>query len=409
MDFDFLTLDDLNLVGKTVFVRADFNVPIDPASGLILDETRIRSIKETLQSLTKSKVVVGSHQGRPGKDDFTSLEDHSEVLRKHTTQRVHFVEDVIGPEARKAIKSLGPGEVLLLDNLRLCAEENLEEEPAKLTKTIMVRTLAPFFDAYVNDAFSAAHRSQPSIVAFPLVLPSAAGRLLERELNSLKRLIVSPEHPSTYVLGGEKVDDKLPVVENIVRNNQADRVLVGGLTATVFLKAAGKRVTSEDGKKIESLEEYIDRAKSILDKYGDRIALPTDLAYDKSGERLDTPVDTPPSAGASQDIGTETASEYGRVIERSNTVVASGPMGVFERTGFDVGSRAVLEAMASSKGFTAIGGGHLAGLASMLKLVSKFSYVSTAGGAMLSMLAGEELPAVRALVESAKKHRKSAA
>src|SRR5208337_1085247 len=205
MEFDYLTLDDFELRDKHVLLRLDINVPLDPNTKNILDEGRIIAATPTLDALAGAKVTVLSHQSRPGRDDFTSLQQHANLLQKNCSQSVRFVEDVMGPAARQAIREVRSGEVLVLDNVRFCAEESLEASAKKLARTNLVSRLAPLFDLYVNDAFAAAHRSQASLVGFPFLLPSAAGKLMERELVALKRLLVEPDRPSTYILGGAKV------------------------------------------------------------------------------------------------------------------------------------------------------------------------------------------------------------
>src|SRR5438093_13190496 len=221
----FLTLDDIDTANKRVFLRVDINVPLDPSTHLILDDTRIRAISETLSKLENAKVVLGSHQSRPGKDDFTSMEPHAEALASFCNQDVKFVEDVMGPHARQRIAKVEPGQVLVLDNLRFCAEENVDDKPEKLLKTHFVKTLAPLFDLNVNDAFATAHRSQPSVVGLPEVLPSVAGGLTERELHAVSMLLVNAARPCVYVLGGSRFEDKIPVMEHILAGGKAEKVL----------------------------------------------------------------------------------------------------------------------------------------------------------------------------------------
>jgi phosphoglycerate kinase len=397
MEFKFLSIDDLDIAGSTVFLRVDINVPVDPSTRQILDDSRIKAIVETLNSLEEARVVLGSHQSRPGKEDFTSLEEHARVLQRYCIQRVRFVEDVIGPEARRAIRDLRVGEILVLDNLRLCAEENIEDEPEKLKRTLMIQRLAPYFDYYVNDAFAASHRSQASLVAFPELMPSAAGRLMEKELNALKILLRKPERPVTYVIGGAKVEDKVPVIQNILELGKADHMLLGGVTAKVFLCAKGWKAKGKDRAELERLNAYVQKAQQILAKHPERISLPEDFAVTSGHERLEVPIEQLNEDAETLDIGKNTIRKYVEIIKHSQTIVANGPLGIFERESFDTGTRAVLEAMSETKGFTVIGGGHLAGYASILGIERRFSHVSTAGGAMLLMLAGQELPAVRAL------------
>ena len=403
-EFHFLTLDDVKTSGRTVFVRVDMNSPLDPSGKKILDDTRIRMTRETLERLKDAKVVVGSHQGRPGDEDFTSLEAHARLLQKYVSQPVKFVEDVIGPEARNQTKSLRVGEILVLDNLRLCSEENVSAPPDVLEKTIMVQRLAGLLDVYVNDAFATAHRLQASIVGLPRVVQAVAGKLMAKELEALKQAYYDPRRPSVYVLGGAKAEDKLPIIENILGARKADRVLVGGVVANVFLRASGVDFGEAENRKLEKSPALLEKARAILSKYKDKIILPTDLAVVRDGKRLDISLRQVKGEGV-RDIGKETASEYAKVIKGAKTVVSSGPLGVFEEKEFDLGSKTVLEAMAGQDAFTVVGGGHMGSYASMLGLDQRLSHVSTAGGATLTFLAGEELPGVRALVEAANRKK----
>ena len=405
MEFDYLTLDDFELRDKQILLRLDINVPLDPNTKNILDEGRIIAATPTLDALAGAKVTVLSHQSRPGRDDFTSLQQHASLLQKNCSQPVRFVEDVMGPAARQAIREVRSGEVLVLDNVRFCAEENLQASGQKLARTNLVSRLAPLFDLYVNDAFAAAHRSQASLVGFPSLLPSAAGKLMERELVALKRLLVEPDRPSTYILGGAKVEDKVPVIENILSSGKADHVLLGGNVAKVFLKAADRKFGQSDEEELENVTDEVLKANRIMSKFRKRIVLPSDFGTIVDGKRANTPITRLRHAGRALDIGTKTAEKFSEIISKSRTVVAAGPMGVFEEDGFESGTKAVLESMGNSDAFTVIGGGHLSGYAGILGISHKLSHVSTAGGAMLSLLAGEELPAIEALVNAAKRHR----
>ena len=316
-----------------------------------------------------------------------------------------FVEDVIGPHARQRIAKVERGQVLVLDNLRFCAEENVDDIPEKLLKTHFVRQLSPLFDLNINDAFATAHRSQPSIVGLTDALPSAAGRLMERELKAVSGLLVEPRRPSVYVLGGSKVEDKIPVIEHILTRDKADKILLGGVPAKLFLKAMDKKISADDEKDMTGLQTYIQRAKSLSMKYKDKIEVPIDLAYgDSHGKRTDRSTDVAPKEIA-LDIGVKTIEKYSKAVEGAATTVANGPLGVFERDGFDLGTKQVLEAMAKSTSYTVIGGGHLVGLASILGIDERFKHVSTAGGAMLSLLSGQSLPGVDALVRAAERMR----
>ncbi len=401
--FDFQTLDDVDTRGKKVFLRVDINVPLDPSTHEILDDTRIRATQPTLEELADAAVVLGSHQSRPGKDDFTSLEPHADLLSRYCSREVLFVEDVLGPHARQAISKLRPGQVLVLDNLRFCAEENIDDKPEKLVKSHFVRRLAPMFDCYVNDAFAAAHRSQASLVGLSEALPSAAGRLMEKELAAVSTLLESPRRPSVYVLGGAKVEDKLRVIEHILGRNKADKILLGGVAAKLFLAAQGKKALGEEEREITRIQEFLDKAKELVKKHAQQLEVPLDFGYEEKGKRVDLSIDSSPAKGSALDIGARTVKEYSDIVRGAATVVANGPLGVFERNGFDIGTKSILESMAESSAYTVIGGGHLVGLAAIHGIEDRFSHVSTAGGAMLSLLAGQTLPAVDALVRAAKR------
>jgi phosphoglycerate kinase len=237
------------------------------------------------------------------------------------------------------------------------------------------------------------------------VLPSAAGRLTERELAALKRVFERPDRPSTYILGGAKIEDKVPVIENILKAGKADHVLVGGNVSKVFLKASGQEFNDAEEEELAKASEQVQKAKSILADHRDRILMPTDFGTLDGSTRVENSITELPHAGKCLDIGAETAGKFASIVRESKTVVASGPMGAFEQDRFESGTKTILEAMLDSNAFTVIGGGHLAGYAGMLGVAGKFSHVSTAGGAMLSLLAGEELPAIEALAKAAKRHR----
>ena len=396
MGFDFLTLDDVDVEGKTVFLRVDINCPLDPVSKRILDDTRIRAIVETIRALGGARVVLGAHQSRPGKYDFTSLELHTRVLRMYLNSGVSFVDDVLGDRAMAAIDSLEVGEVLVLNNLRMVAEENVQGSPGELARTGMVEALSPCFDLVVNDAFAASHRSQPSLVGFGEVLPMVAGRLMERELGALNQVLVDPGRPCVFVLGGAKVEDRIPVIKRVLRDGIADKILIGGLIRDTFHIAGGGSSGGLGGLDEAELG-LVEEARVLLEEYGDRFELPVDVALDVKGERVEVQVDNLLDETNIYDIGLNTLARFCDRVKRAGTVVAEGPLGMFERRGFDVGTKEILRAMAECPGFTVVGGGHLGGLASMMDVDGRMGHVSTGGGAMLALLAGEESPVVAAL------------
>jgi len=403
MVYDFLTLDDVDLTGKTVFLRADINSPLDPNSKRILDATRIQAVIPTVRSLKDTKLIIGAHQSRPGKYDFTSLESHSKVLQMYLERPVKYTNDIVGEEAQKEIKALKKGDVLVLNNVRMMEEENKKAPVEELRDTELVQTLSKYVDYFVNDAFAAAHRSQASLVGLSNVVPMLAGRLMEQELRALNRVLDKPERPSVYLLGGAKVDDRIPVIDRVLRDDVADKILIGGLVADSFQMARGKMKKRYEELNEEKLKQ-VDVCKNILDKYPNQIQLPMDVALDVKGERVEVFIDRITEEKNIYDIGLNTIAQYCSTIEKSETVVAEGPLGMFERRGFDIGTKELLRCMARCKGFTVVGGGHMGAMASMLGINDQMSHVSTGGGAMLSMLAGEILPVVAALEASKQRY-----
>ncbi len=404
------TIDDLDerfgVRGKRLLVRIDINSPVDPVSHKILDDSRIRAHVPTIRELVErgAAVVLVSHQGRPGEDDFVSLEEHASLLSKYSGLDVRFIDDVIGPAAREAIRSLRPGEVLLLDNVRLVSEEVIEAKPEKHANSVIVRKLAPLFDAYVNDAFATAHRSQPSVVGFPLRLPSAVGRVFERELSAISKLYDENLSPKVFVLGGGKVHDTLRIIEHLTANRVADRILTTGLVAELFLVAKGVNIGDENRKLLErkGLLGLVPRARRLLLR-GAPVETPVDFVTLAS----DGSVKVEPLgriSGVIRDIGPETVKMYGELISEASIVVLRGPAGVIEDERFREGTRKLLEAALASKAFVLVGGGHLGAIAAELGIAAGDKlHISTGGGALLLLLAGEELPAIVALRESARK------
>lgn len=400
---EFLTLDDVDVKNKTVLVRVDINSPIDPKTKEILDDTRIRECVPTLLELSSkgAKVVVMAHQGRPGDEDFTNLEKHAKKLGDALRLKVKYVADVFGPTAINQIKLMRLGEILLLENVRFCEEENLKLSAEEQAKTQFVSKLAEVADIFVNDAFAAAHRSQASLVGFGKVLPTYAGRLMEREIKGLSRAL-SPEHPCVYVLGGAKVDDSLAIVENVLSKKIADFVLTGGLVGQAFLAAAGRNLGGPNLEllKQKGLENEIGRAKELLGTYGNKIKIPLDVVADDRGRPKELSLEQLPTELPMYDIGSKTVGEYSRIIASAKTVVANGPLGLFEKPEFARGTFDILKAMADSKAFTVIGGGHMVAAAQKAGVVGRIKHVSTGGGACISFLSGERMPVVEMLVRA---------
>lgn len=397
---NFLTLDDLEVDGKTILVRVDINSPIDPKTGKIIENTRIREIVVTLRDLSSSKVVLCSHQGRVGRYDYVPLDQHAVALAELIDRKVSFIDDVMGGYALQRIKSLNDGEVLVLDNLRFVAEENYEFKPEKAASTIIVRRLSSVIDACVLDAFPTAHRAHPSIVGFAEVVPTAAGRLVVKELKSLSRISQISKAPFTTVLGGAKVSDRLEAISALIEGGKADKMLLCGVVGLVFLRAADI-VKKPLG--IPDEEKIVSQARRLLDAYQERFELPEDVAVNRDGERVEVPVNSVDDPAAVLDIGSKTIKRYIKIIKSSGTIFMSGPPGAFEYKGFETGTYEVLNAMANSLGTTVISGGHLSTALQQLKITEWIDYISTSGGALVMFLAGKKLPMFEALERAAAK------
>ena len=402
MCVNFLTLDDFDVKYKTIFLRVDMNCPIDSQTMEILGSRRIEEATETIKALDESKLVVASHQGRVGNKDYTGMEKHAKVLEELLNKKVKYVQDVIGSAAQNEIKNLKNGEILLLDNLRLCAEENYEFSPSDAAKTIMVQRLAKLFDLCVLDSFPSAHRSHPSIVGFSQILPSCAGRIVEREIRKLDEIMTVSKAPHVVVLGGAKVPDRLESLKLLIKNGRADYVLLTGLIGNVFLRAQG-RIKSTLGIKRE--DEAVSMAHSLIGEHPDVFSTPVDVAIDKDGSRVELDVRDVNKGDNIFDVGPKTVEHYKKIIYGAGTVFMSGPPGFFEKEQFSYGTKAMLEGVANSMATTIVSGGHLTSALKSYSLAGKINHVSTAGGALVLYLAGEKLPMIQSLENAASRKR----
>ena len=396
----FNTIDDFDIEDKTVLVRIDINAPVDPSSGIILDDTRLKLHSQTVKELSNkgAKVVLLAHQSRPGKKDFTTLSQHAEALSEILNLRVKYIDSLFSNAAKEAIKSLKPHEILLLENARFFSEESLSRTPEEQSKTLLVRNLSPLIDYFVNDAFAAAHRSQASLVGFTVNTPSAAGRVMEEELTVIQNALDNVEHPCVFLLGGMKPEDSIDVMENVLGNGTADSVLTTGIVGNIVLWAAGVDIgqVNKDFIASRGYEDMVEKAKELIDRFGDKVKYPIDVACEIDGERVDYDLGDIPNE-AIFDIGVKTISMYANEIRNAKYIFANGPAGVFEDPKFAMGTEDLINAMASSKGFSLIGGGHIAAATAGLGLEDQMSHLSSGGGACISMLAGKKLAAVEAL------------
>ena len=331
------------------------------------------------------------------------MDQHAEALSDILNLRVKYVDSLFSNSAKEAIKSLKPHEILLLENVRFFSEETLSRSPEEQSKTLLVRHLSPLIDYYVNDAFAAAHRSQPSMVGFTVDTPSAAGRVMEKELTVIQDALDNVEHPCVFLLGGMKPDDSIDVMENVLSNGTADSILTTGIVGNIVLWAAGVDIgqVNKDFIASKGYEDMVEKSKDLIDRFGDKVKYPIDVACEINNDRVDIDVDEIPNE-AIFDIGVKTISYYAKEIRDAKTIFANGPAGVFEDPNFAMGTEDLINAMAKSKGFTLIGGGHIAAATAGLGYEDQMSHLSSGGGACISMLAGKKLAAVEALKNSKK-------
>ncbi len=391
---DRLTVREIDVTGKRVLVRVDFNVPLVGKTGKIADDSRIRATLPTIDYLMDrgARVILCSHLGRPGGKFVKglSLDGFARRLQEILMQPVAFSRDCIGPEAEKMAAALENGQVLLLENLRFHAEEERNTEP-------FARSLARLGDIFVNDAFGTSHRSHASIVGITSYLPSVAGLLLEKELRELGSILEAPARPFGVLLGGAKVSDKVGMIDNIM--GKVDFIMIGGGMAATFLKAKSYEVG------LSLVEDSTETAAKLIAKAlnnGVKLQLPDDVVVaDKieSGATVETvSIENIPRSKAIVDIGVLTITNFTRRLERCRTVFWNGPMGVYEM-GFDEGTNAMARIIASLNAATITGGGSTAEIITEMKLADKITFVSTGGGASLRFLSGETLSGVEVLLD----------
>lgn len=398
---EYNTIDDLNVTNKTVLLRVDFNLPLDKKTLDIMDTTRIKQALPTIQDLVtkKAKTVILAHQGKQGSWDFTSMNKHAAALQQLLGKPVTFVDDIYGDKAKHAIMNMKPGDVLFLDNVRKYPHETDKKKPEEHAQCDLVKQLCPLADYYINDAFAAAHRAQCSLTGFTAVMPSAAGRLMEKELTTLEKVVSNPAKPSVFMFGGAKFADGIVTIDRVLSKNIADDVILTGLTANAFLKAKGVMLGDKNEQAFgeEGTPEVFQQIKAVLDKHPGRIHLPVDFAVDDNGKRKEVLVTQLPTPYQIGDIGEKTIHEYEKVLAKARTIFVSGPCGIFENPIFQKGTKEIFTYIAHSQAFSIAGGGHTVAAIEKLHLQADFSHISTGGGALEKFMMGDKLPVVEAL------------
>ena len=402
------SIDDFDYASKRVLLRVDINSPIDPDTKLIVNENRIQKSLPTIRKLLDKGAMLAiiAHQGDTlDSQNVIPLEEHARKLSGYLGIDVGYIDDVSGPAARERVKALKPGEAIILGNLRYLSEEistfenAVKLKPTEMLNTYLVRGLAPIVDYYVNDAFAAAHRNAPSMVAFQELKPTAAGDLLFDEVSALTKVMAAPEHPSVFVLGGAKISDAFGMMKQVLESGTADKILTCGVTGEIMLLAKGYRLGDIKERFLtdRGLDVFVADAETYLQDFGSRIEYPQDLAYAVDGTRHEIAIEDLPTEQMFMDIGAKTIANYEQEIRQAKTLFVNGPAGVYEDPVFEAGTKAICNAISDAEGYTVIGGGDTVTAATKFVDLDKIDYVCTAGGAMVRYLSGKKLPLIEAM------------
>lgn len=406
------SMKDMDLRGKKVLLRLDINSPIDPATKLIVSDHRLKKSLPTLRYLADQNAAVAilAHQGDTlDYPNLIPLEEHARKLTRLLDRPVAYIDDVCGPAAVQRVKDLNAGEFVILGNVRYLTEEvssfedHVPLEAPDMRNTWIVRRLAPLFDAYINDAFAAAHRNSPSMVAFQQILPSGAGILFFDEISALTKVMKKPDRPAVFLLGGAKISDAFGMMDQVLSNGSADLILTAGVTGLVFLLADGVDLgpaTAEFLRK-RSLDVFVEPAQQYRRNYPGKILVPSDLAYPgPEGERKEVPVGRNLPDRLFPDIGAQTVDRYRQVLAGAGTIFVNGPAGIFEDPLWEFGTRELWKAVAASPGYSVVGGGDSVSAVNRFTNPKDIGYICTAGGAMVRFLSGRKLPLIQAMENS---------
>lgn len=402
------SMDEYNYTARTVLLRVDINSPIDAKTKKIVNDNRIIKSIPTIEKLLcqNAKVAIIAHQGDTlDYVNLVSMEEHAEKLSSYLGRKIAYIDDVAGPAAREAVQGLKPGEAILLGNLRYLTEEvstfenAVKLKPEEMINTYLVRNLAPISDFYINEAFAAAHRNAPSMVAFQQVLPYAGGPLLIQEVNSLIRVLKNPDKPCVFVLGGAKISDALGMIGQVLSSGVADKIITGGITGEIMLMARNIEIGTKKRKFISDrgLDAFIKPARRYLAEYPERILYPIDLAYENDGVRKEIDAADLPVNEMFMDIGRKTIKMYREILQGAKTIFVNGPFGVYENPLFEKGTRRIFEYIAGSDAYSVVGGGDSVAAAQKFVDTKKLGYVSTGGGAMVQFMSGRQLPLIEAM------------
>ncbi len=404
-----LTLEDARLTGHRVLFRVDINSPLDPATGQFLDDSRLRAILPTLRRLADARVVMLGHQSRPGRDDFTSMEGHADRISRLLGRPIRFVPDVCGEVALEEIRNMRQGEMLMLDNVRGLSEENdmNSTTTSELAESSIVTGLSSVCDAYVTDAFAAAHRNSPSLSGFGRSLPCFAGVLMAREVEALGIATDSPPQPYVVILGGVKCDDSLRIARHLIDSAGVSSIITVGVVGNLMLWASGLDIGETNRGFIErtlgdAFESTFADATELWSEHSDVIILPRDLAVEIDDRRVAISVEALPTEHPIYDIGIRTLMEIRPTIMEAGCILWNGPASYFEKQEFAFGTIEILNLCMESDGYTIVGGGHTSAIVNQRRgAIARIGHNSTGGGACLTILSGGEMPAISSLKESA--------
>ncbi len=385
---------------------------LDPATGAFLDDSRLRSTLDTLSDLSDSKVVIMGHQSRPGKNDFTDMAGHCDRLSRLIGQKIRFVEDICGDAAIEAIEEMQPGDKVFINNVRMHPEEygenkvKVEDEP---TSEIVTR-LSLVADAYVTDAFGAAHRNSPTLTGFTEEVPCIAGRLMNKEIRSLSLAVNDPPRPYVAILGGAKCDDSLRVALNLIGREIVDSIVMVGVVGNLMLWADGHDIGSTNKESIKAMmgddfQSTWKMAKELIEGHSELLFLPRDVAIEIDEKRFQMELVDLPTDHPIYDIGIETLQDLRILLNSANCILWNGPASYFEKPEFAFGTIEILNMCAEATGVTIVGGGHTSALVNQRGLAGEFSHNSTGGGSALGMLSGDPMPVIDSLSKSNDKFR----
>lgn len=403
-----LSLDAYDLEGQTVLYRVDVNSPLNPIDKTLLDDSRLRTLKPTLQLLSKSKVVILAHQSRPGKDDFSDMSQHSARLSQIINRDIMFIKDICSDSTIDKIRDMKNGDILFLDNMRIHSEEYSKkyENWQNTEESEIVTKLSSVADLYVTDAFAAAHRKSPTLTGFTTKLPCIPGNLMMSELSNLRTAIDNPPRPYLAILGGAKADDSLRVALNLIQKNIIDKIAFVGVVGNLMIWANGYDIGNRNKDFItnsigDAFDETWVMAQKLVKQYPDLLILPTDIAVEINEERIPMQLDELPTEYPIYDVGLQSLMNLRPIILNSKCILWNGPASFFEKPGFAFGTIEILNMCIETEALTIIGGGHTSALVSSRGVVDKVTHNSTGGGSTMCLLSGENMPVIESLIKSA--------